>query len=554
MDFLNKTFAQLKDLFSSMTPGARITAGLLLVVVVVSLTFLFRSQVSGPDVYLLNGEPVPASHVPAMEAAFAKANLNSYEVQGTRIRVPRGQQGAYMAALAEAKALPPNFGTALTRAVDGGNIFESPKQREQRMKIALQEELAMIIRSMKGIEGASVLLNESETKSGLGHEKVPLASVSIKLSGAEPFDDSRAASIRYLVAPAIGAKPENVTVIDLNGQAYRAPAGSGAEGEEIYAAAKQRREQKLKSEILDALKYVPNVSIGVNLELDPQLSSQSHTVKHEPKTVPIEIVDESTNETREGSSSGGRPGSASQSPANAPLAVNASGGKGTRDTKEINKRAEKNAVSSMSEVRETAGLMTKSARVSVGVPSSYFEKIWHLRNPAKEGEEEKKPDEAGLAQVRTEESAKIQKHVAALLPEVTGVTDRTELVTVTTFQDIKSDGIPAPSFVHQTLNWLSQHWSTLGLGGLGLVSLFVLRSMVRTAPAPEESSPMVARVAATPGEPQPQHAEAPEVVAARRLRRMTGSGPSLRDELSEMIQEDPDAAANILRAWIGHSN
>ena len=38
-----------------------------------------------------------------------------------------------------------------------------------------------------------------------------------------------------------------------------------------------------------------------------------------------------------------------------------------------------------------------------------------------------------------------------------------------------------------------------------------------------------------------------EVAAARRLRRMTGTGPSLRDELSEMVKEDPDSAANILR-------
>ena len=45
MDFLNKAFAQLSDLFRSMTPAARITAGLLLAVVVVSLVYLFRYQV-----------------------------------------------------------------------------------------------------------------------------------------------------------------------------------------------------------------------------------------------------------------------------------------------------------------------------------------------------------------------------------------------------------------------------------------------------------------------------------------------------------------------------
>ena len=42
MDFLNKAIAQLSDLFRSMTPGARITAGLLLAVVVVSMGYLFQ--------------------------------------------------------------------------------------------------------------------------------------------------------------------------------------------------------------------------------------------------------------------------------------------------------------------------------------------------------------------------------------------------------------------------------------------------------------------------------------------------------------------------------
>ena len=55
MDFLNKSIAQLNDLFRSMSPGARITSGLLLVVVLVSLVFLFRFETSSPDDYLLAG-------------------------------------------------------------------------------------------------------------------------------------------------------------------------------------------------------------------------------------------------------------------------------------------------------------------------------------------------------------------------------------------------------------------------------------------------------------------------------------------------------------------
>ena len=73
--------------------------------------------------------------------------------------------------------------------------------------------------------------------------------------------------------------------------------------------------------------------------------------------------------------------------------------------------------------------------------------------------------------------------------------------------------------------------------------------MVRAVPSSAgEPATVQMRVAA---EPEARTRESPESVAARRLRRLTGGGPSLRDELSELVKEDPDAAANILRSWIG---
>ncbi len=136
-----------------MTPGARITAGLLLAVVVVSLGYLFQQQVAGagrlPVATASRSRPTRSQ---ATEAAFGKANLSSYTIEGAQIRVPRGQQAAYMAALADAKALPPNFGSAMEKALDNGNVFESKDQRDVRMKTAIQEELSLIIRSMTGID------------------------------------------------------------------------------------------------------------------------------------------------------------------------------------------------------------------------------------------------------------------------------------------------------------------------------------------------------------------------------------------------------------------
>jgi flagellar M-ring protein FliF len=241
---------------------------------------------------------------------------------------------------------------------------------------------------------------------------------------------------------------------------------------------------------------------------------------------------------------GGRPGY--QTNSNQPTSLAAGTRKGSHDEEESQVDA-RNLTGTQQAETDTVGLTPELVRVTIGIPDSYFEKVWRERNPTPAGQEAKPPDQATLEPVRSQESAKIQKHVAGLLPQAKGVNDLSKLVTVTSFQDIKQADIPLPGIGHNVVVWLAEYWSTLALIGLAAVSLVVLRSMVRAAGAPEGAA-VHARVAA---EPEPGEQESAEAVAARRLRRFSGSGPTLRDEVSEMVREDPDAAANILRSWIG---
>jgi flagellar M-ring protein FliF len=554
MDFVNKAWTQLSELFRSMTPGGRVVAGLLLVGVVVSVGYLFRSEVSGCDDYLLSGTSIDPNCLPAIEAAFGKANLSGYQIDGTRIRVPRGQKASYMAALAESKALPPDFSDYFKGAVDTGP-FESKDQREQRMRIALQEELALTIRNMHGIERASVIIS-CETKPGLVAEAVKTASVAVKPLGGEQLSESQVSSIRYLVKGAVaGMKPENVTVADLNGRVHHAPGDlDEAGGNELYADIAHNYERDLKAKVLNSLAFIPKVTVEATVVLNSERLKRTTSVDYKPKATTTEVTDKSKTRTRESAGPGGRPGMQNQG-ANMPTSLAATGGSRSPHEEEEESDHHEASVASGEKVEtENVGLTPKLVKVSVGIPSSYFEKVWQERNPVKEGEQPKSPDAAALEQLRTEESAKLQKHVAALLPPAENVADAGELVTITTFQDIKTEPPPLPGAGQRAMSWFGQYANTLGLGALAVVSLLMLRSMVRGGvPAtPTPSSPVALRIA---GEEQPAgEQESLEKVAARRLRRFSGSGPTLRDELSELVQEDPDAAANILRAWIGHTN
>src|SRR5262245_2453987 len=152
MDFLNKGLTQVGDVFRSLTPGARIVAALLVGVIVVGVGYLVQQRAAGPDEFLMAGQQFTPTELNAMEAAFGKATLSGGEVDGGRIRVPRGQRGAFMGALADGGALPADFGSHLNKAYDHGSVFAGKAEREGRLKIAIQEELAMIIRNMRGVE------------------------------------------------------------------------------------------------------------------------------------------------------------------------------------------------------------------------------------------------------------------------------------------------------------------------------------------------------------------------------------------------------------------
>ena len=133
--------------------------------------------------------------------------------------------------------------------------------------------------------------------------------------------------------------------------------------------------------------------------------------------------------------------------------------------------------------------------------SSYYEEIWQAHNPTRPGEEPKPVDPQQIEKIETVEKKNIQDLVAQLIPKPPStVQEVTPLVTVMTFQHLPPTPVTPPSTADKALFWLGQYWSTLGMIGLGAVSLLVFRSMVRAAPVAElpraESAPVMASLPA----------------------------------------------------------
>jgi flagellar M-ring protein FliF len=480
MDVFSRATSQLHDLYRSLTPGSRMTAGLLAAVAAGALCYLCTQQTVRPETDLMHGVPVAPSQLPVMQAAFAKAKLKSPAIRGSAIFVPRGEESQYMQALVAANALPPSLGAARHEALNG-SIMEIGSRREQyRMRMAKLEDLAATIRLRPGIEIASVDYDE-DPRPGPFKEKLATAVVWVKAAGTTQLDEETVLAIRDSVVPAFaGLKPEEVTVSDLNGRTWRGAIGSPEENQ--YRALKRTAEQELKTRIATALSHVPNVDVQVNVELE---------------------------------------------------------------------RGQIGGANSSLPGRDHAAATLTSARVLVRVPASYFASVWQQRNPSEPGQPKKTPDQAALEQIRNEESANIQRCVAAVLPPIKGSASLAETTTVTPFVEISATA-PSARPSEDLLNWAVQSWRTLAGVGVALICFLGLWLIARTKAAKAEQ-PAAAAMATTAVDAAP--AKLANSVAGPHWRRpVAAAGKPLREELSKMVEDDPEAAANILRKWIGQTS
>lgn len=544
MDALNKFTNRLTDMYRSLTPAARITAALLIAVTVACVAWLYHEQVNGADAYLMGGQMFSAGQLRDMEAAFGKAGLQGYQFEGARIKVPRTQQSKFMAALAEADALPRDFGMHLQKAAtSSGFMPPSQHQQDSLTKIARQRELQEILNEMNGVERSAVHIDEQTSRS-FPPTRLLTASVSVMPKGQKPLDDGRISAIRHLVSASVaGLKPESVTIIDLaSGRAYPGNGGgarsAGALGE--YAELKRYYEHEFQQKINHVLAYIPGVLVTTSVELDPEVLNEEQSTKYDDRSVVYE--------TREVTKTVEPPAAQSRGAAHGSAKPGDQASSSTARGEDVTQTDQRKAVPTTQRHIIREGRTPRRVTASVAVPSSYYERVYRTLHPG----EATAPDAQQLADLQAVEQRKIEELVAPLLPSIANPGDLSARIAVSTFHQLPDNPPAAPTPGEELLWWLRSHAPTLGLAALVVVGLVMLR-WVFTA-AVRRPSTLVLETPSGPvraneslARPADEHARTP-------LPRRAASSSSLKDELADMVRDDPAAAVSILRNWIGNVN
>lgn len=557
MDFLNQAFAQLRDLFLSMTPAARITAALLLGVIVVSLGFLVQNHTGNPDEYLFGGKPLHPNDADAVASAISQAGLDGFERVGNQILVPSPQKAIYLAAVADANALPRNFHSLLEDALDI-SPFTDKETRRQRLKTGREQQLSMIVQGMDGVEDANVIFDVQEER--FSKKGKATATVSVQPMPGEELGPRRIKNIRNAVAGGIvELSPEDVVVTDLSGGTSAGSVGgvSPESFDDPYFQKRLAFERYMQGKIEQLLYEIPGIRVQVTAELDEILDKTTKTTSadEEPKAVRERKTEESNTLTE--NEQGGRPGVSAQGPTR----------QNNQETQTVVKNEQTNAVEESEnfiplkeEVERWAGLIPKQVRVSIAYPTDYLVDLWR-EDLRERGEDPNQPlpetSTTTLDPYRTSIRTKVEELVVPLLPRELGDNKFSD-VKIEDFNTLTPEAIAPPSSAERAFSWASANFNTLTMTGLALVSLVMLRSMVKNLPSgdppADEGVPILSlEMGEAEDEYSPSPTDQDHELDESRPRLRLNKGPTLKDDLTEIVREDPDAAAAILRTWIGNT-
>jgi flagellar M-ring protein FliF len=550
MEALKQVWSRLMELFARLSPNARLIAALSAVALIVCIGWTVRGVMAVDTVYLLGGQPSTTEELTEMQTALAKAQLSDFAVEGNRIRVARDRQAAYIAALAENRALPESVPEMLAEAIDKVNWFTNGQQQADYKEAARLKGLTSILRSFDGVETAEVVFDKSDSRA-LRPERTMTALVAIKLRGGRPLDDERAAMFRSVLTAAIaGLAPQNVTVVDkaTNRSHHYQPdqiAGVGSR----YRDSKRTYEAQYEARVRNILQHVPGVIVSAEVELE---SAARHgaaaTLTNQAN---LQSTVDKSNSPSPGSTSG------SQGAANQPLDLtSATNEPPTSLTPTPISPTSQSATAPRDPVQnDLDSFVPKRVCLSIGVPTAYIENIWRQRLAAPREQRAAGAPAPDLETVQAQELANIRQLAAPFAQASTGDADAVSRVTVTPLSAMVFDSATQPSLLATAAAWLMSPWGPL-VAVLTLIGGgWAARSMLRAKPTEWNATSEVdgAGVAA----PRARNTRIDEPAASKPpspFHERLATTNSLRENLADMVREDPDVAANILRNWIGNSS
>ena len=559
MDRLRNLLTVIQTRLAQLTLSQRIAIGMCAALIGISFLWLLQWSTT-PEMAPLLTRQLSYAELETAEQAL-RSNGIEFEASGTTLLVREADRHNALRVLHTANALPEGSLFDMAAAVANQNPFQPPEQREYAHNYAMGNELAKIISTSPFVREARVLLNQRSKRRLGAAPEVPTASVAVTLQPGQEINDGMVDGFAKLVAGAVsGLKPQNVSITDVRtGRSYSVPAPEDSAGLDALSLEK-KREDHLRTKILGSLADMPGVRVAVRVELD-SAKRVTQKIRHDAPQPKMEST-----QSTESAGSGGAAESGVQANLGQSIAENPQGQSNTTEDSKVENFEPK---LSQTETVEQSAFAVKKVTAAVGIPRSFVAGVFKLRHPDKS---EPKDDDPGFLSLRDEQVKRVRASVERII-----MAKNTDDVEVAVYPDVEwnaeggswSRQPGAPPVVQasadglDTSGLLRLYGPQAGLGLLALMSLlFVTRLASRAStvsagahrtvpyPSPSGEEPMLTVGSQTIGKAL---VSSDSVLTGREVDEDTLRYQELGEEVSKLVESDPEGTAALLRRWVEES-
>ena len=554
---------------SDMTLSQRLAIGLGVLLVVGSLVWLGQWAAT-PEMVPLLPQSLEPEELAQIQSGLDAMN-EPYRLAGSQILVrAAANRPSIIASLQQSEKLPADTALGFAELVKESNPWISQQENSRRWTVALQSELAGVLRQFNGVKQARVLLNLNARPRGFARtQSESTAGVTIFMRGGEPVSRSLALAAARMVAGAVRGLPvKNVQVID--GENGRV-ALDWESTESGTASSLHRQRKELESEkalqIKEQCSFDPHVLVSVSVELD-------HTTSHVQDATPAEgvVVKEESDETE--TTRGSRAGQPGVQP-NVGMAVSSGG---TVDHSTTNHRGTTYTPGMTTSTKEIPPGSIKRVTAAISLSYSYLASVYKRNNPEAEA-----PSETQIEELFARQRDQITRHVAKLVYP----SDEEQVSVVWHYDMAEPETVVQAGTLDTSLEYAQKYGPVSGLGLLALISLAMMMRLAKQKDAGEsfgmeiglpEDAIEAAKQAADGLESfQQQQARAGGAGYAGGVGEGGGPGPlpmghpadglleaqevdegqvrvtQMIDQVSQMTEDDSEGVASLVENWIEQS-
>ena len=552
MDWLKAQLDRVQRQLAGLTATQKMLTASLVAIMVITIIWWGKYAGEAEMVPLLN-QTFSATEIGKVQRRLDQKGI-LYTVTSDRILVPADHRMEILTDLAYAGAMPHDTSSGFDEMIKQSSPFDSESKQEAMRNRAKEMMLSRIVGAFPGVAEAEVLIDPN-SKQRLEKSTEPSATVNIRMQEGVSSNQRLVDAAADAVAGAqAGLSISNIKVV-VDGHACRVhDSGSDPLADGSYQL--QLRQQNAafhENQVREAFSFIPHLLVSVTVQLN---TTTSHSEKHEYDAKGALQKEQKTSTEKDLTNMPAQVGGEAGAQPNTGVSVqgNAAGGGGSTQEHSKDETTFQNFVPETRVTTSTPAGDAKPISATIRVPMSYFIGEFKARDRSV-----KEPTYQQLQPIMKEKVEEMKEGVAKCvgLPSVNDVSIAAYVDPVPPMSAAVASAIPTPTSISYLLGG---HAKEIALGALAVMSLFMASMMVRKG-APV-SVPVAAKPATPPGPPTVLEAGEPlageaspgnPLLDGMELNEDAVRAQQMVDQVSTLVKENPDAAANLVKRWLNRS-